>query len=238
MVNEDLPTIDGRNEREIHELKQRIVDLEKQLADCTTEKRALTGDHDLLRLLINVLPDDVFVKDCQGRFVLNNTAHLKLLGVESQDHARGKHDRDFFPKELATQYHADEQKILATKKAMIDYEEQTVDHESGKLRWHATSKVPLIDIDGTTLGLAGICRDITERKRLEIERLKLLDEVQSALAKIRTLNGLIPICSSCKRIRDDKGYWQAVELYVEEHSTAEFTHGICPECTKRLYDTK
>ncbi len=60
-------------------------------------------------------------------------------------------------------------------------------------------------------------------------------ELQEALAQIRTLSGIVPICSSCKRIRDDAGYWRQVEAYVSAHSDARFTHGICPECMAKLY---
>jgi|GEM_PF-1484433 len=66
-------------------------------------------------------------------------------------------------------------------------------------------------------------------------REKLINELQEALAKIRTLKGLIPICASCKKVRDDKGYWQQVEVYIRDHSEAEFTHGLCPDCFQRLY---
>jgi len=61
------------------------------------------------------------------------------------------------------------------------------------------------------------------------------DNIEKALKQIKTLRGLIPICSNCKKIRDDKGYWQQVEVYVRDHSNADFTHGICPECFKKLY---
>jgi len=60
-------------------------------------------------------------------------------------------------------------------------------------------------------------------------------EFQEALAKIKTLNGLLPICASCKKIRDDKGYWTRIETYIGDHSEAEFSHGICPKCAKTLY---
>jgi DNA-binding response OmpR family regulator len=69
----------------------------------------------------------------------------------------------------------------------------------------------------------------------ERERDLLIKKLQEALATIKTLSGMLPICSSCKKIRDDQGYWEEVELYVKKHSTAEFTHGICPACFKRLY---
>ncbi len=73
---------------------------------------------------------------------------------------------------------------------------------------------------------------ITARKREEQERIKLIDELTEALKRAKTLAGLLPICASCKRIRDDRGYWNQVEAYISEHSDAIFTHGICPECYK------
>jgi hypothetical protein len=77
--------------------------------------------------------------------------------------------------------------------------------------------------------------DITERKRSEEEREKLIKELQEAVAKVKTLSGMLPICTSCKKIRDDKGYWNQIEVYIRDHSDTEFTHGICPECFKKLY---
>ena len=68
-----------------------------------------------------------------------------------------------------------------------------------------------------------------------IERQRLLCELQDALGRIKTLRGLIPICASCKKVRDDQGYWSSVEAYVEERSEADFTHSLCPQCAKRLY---
>jgi PleD family two-component response regulator len=67
------------------------------------------------------------------------------------------------------------------------------------------------------------------------EKEKLIGELKEALAKVKTLSGLLPICSSCKKIRDDKGYWNQIETYIRERSEADFTHGICPKCAKMLY---
>ncbi len=80
-----------------------------------------------------------------------------------------------------------------------------------------------------------IIRDITLRKQLELEREKLVLDLQGALAKVEQLSGLLPICASCKKIRDEKGGWNQIEMYIREHSKAEFTHSICPECAKRLH---
>lgn len=73
------------------------------------------------------------------------------------------------------------------------------------------------------------------RKHAEAEREKLIAELQEALAKVKTLTGLVPICSSCKKIRDDKGYWNLLEVYLQQHSNATLTHGICPECLRHSY---
>ncbi len=82
--------------------------------------------------------------------------------------------------------------------------------------------------DGCIIGLVGLHTDITERKRAE-------DTLKKALDDIRTLRGIVPICANCKNIRDDQGYWKQVEVYLQDNTHAEFSHGICPECMKKLY---
>lgn len=82
---------------------------------------------------------------------------------------------------------------------------------------------------------ASLTEEMQERRLVELEREKLIAELKTALAEVRTLSGLLPICCSCKKIRDDGGYWRQIETYVADHSHAEFTHGICPECAKKLY---
>ena len=77
--------------------------------------------------------------------------------------------------------------------------------------------------------------DITARKQAEVERERLVAERERALREIKTLSGLLPICMSCKKIRDDKGYWNQIEIYIRSHTQAEFTHGLCPECAHKLY---
>jgi two-component system cell cycle sensor histidine kinase/response regulator CckA len=94
---------------------------------------------------------------------------------------------------------------------------------------------PVKDAQGAVTGISAIERDITKRRQEEEERLKLIDELTQALVKIKTLKGLLPICAACKKIRDDRGYWQKVEFYIMQHTHAEFTHGICPDCAKQLY---
>ena len=77
--------------------------------------------------------------------------------------------------------------------------------------------------------------EIVERKRTEREREKLIQELQEALSQVKTLSGLLPICASCKKVRDDGGYWNQIEVYLQKHSEAQFSHGLCPQCAVELY---
>jgi PAS domain S-box-containing protein len=88
---------------------------------------------------------------------------------------------------------------------------------------------------GTFMGTQGIARDITAQKQAEEEREKLHSKLQEAFDNIKTLKGLLPICANCKKIRDDEGYWNQIEIYIRDRSDAEFSHSICPGCAKKLY---
>ncbi len=77
--------------------------------------------------------------------------------------------------------------------------------------------------------------NVTVRKLAEQEQQKLIEDLQKALSEVKKLSGFLPICASCKKIRDDKGYWSEVERYIGEHSEAQFSHGICPDCIRKLY---
>jgi PAS domain S-box-containing protein len=101
----------------------------------------------------------------------------------------------------------------------------------------------VFDDKNVVIYLAGSGQDITERKLAEEELRRYSSELEKnnrelldALANVKQLSGLLPICASCKQIRDDGGYWQGVEMYISEHSNAEFSHGICPECEKKAYE--
>lgn len=93
----------------------------------------------------------------------------------------------------------------------------------------------LIGIGGLWIGMGYIRNRIREREEAEQERNRYIEELQEALKKIKQLGGMLPICASCKKIRDDKGYWNQIESYIRDHSEAQFSHGICPECAKKLY---
>ncbi len=96
------------------------------------------------------------------------------------------------------------------------------------------SAAPII-IDAKPEGSFVIYKDISKRKKIEEEREKLIKELQETLDEVKTLEGLIPICAHCKKIRDDSGFWGNVEQYISKHSNVDFSHGICPDCLKKYY---
>jgi PAS domain S-box-containing protein len=142
--------------------------------DVTEHKRAedaLRAEHDLLRALIDNMPDLIYVKDAESRFVLANRALAQLMGARDPEVLLGKTDFDYFPKELASAFHSDEQAILQSGEPLVNQEERAVDAE-GNAKWLSTSKVPLRNRQGDVHGIIGIGRDITVRVQAE-EALRL-----------------------------------------------------------------
>jgi PAS domain S-box-containing protein len=137
--------------------------------------------------------------------------------------------------------HADDlrlaQKHLETLFAgQTDVCEFRIVRKDNEVRWLRDHARPVWDDDqDRVVRIYAAAQDITARTLAREERERLIRELQDALSKVRTLKGLLPICASCKKIRDDSGYWTAVETYILQHSDAEFTHGICPDCARRLY---
>ena len=105
----------------------------------------------------------------------------------------------------------------------------------GRLIWVRSIGEAVRDAEGKIIRLQGAFQDITKRKEIEAEREKLIKELQDALAEVKTLQGILPICMTCKRIRDDEGAWTQLELYIKEHTGADFSHGMCDSCAEKMY---
>lgn len=102
----------------------------------------------------------------------------------------------------------------------------------------AHSLLWLLGIVGIVFGTKRINHYVAMRRKAEEEREKVIEKLQQALAKVKTLSGLLPICASCSKIRDDKGYWNQIECYIRDHSEAEFSHSICPECSAKIFTSQ
>ncbi len=143
-----------------------------------TEKKKLEEmlerEKQMLRAVMENLPDQIYAKDAKSRFVMCNKAVVANAGVATEEEVVGKTDFDFFPEHFAREYYTEEQEIIKQDKSLIDHEEQVVNKRTGEVRWNLTSKVPLKDISGNVVGLVGVNRDITERKisehQLEVQK--------------------------------------------------------------------
>ena len=102
--------------------------------------------------------------------------------------------------------------------------------KDGTYRWLRWNAAP----DATWSVIYSVARDVTAQKEAEEERERLVRELQSALAEVRTLREILPLCSYCRKVRDDEDYWQTVESYVSRHTGTRFSHGICPECYEKV----
>jgi PAS domain S-box-containing protein/putative nucleotidyltransferase with HDIG domain len=160
--------------------------------DITERKRnddLLLAQRNLLQTLIDSLPDNVFVKDVNGRIIVDNITHRRLLGATTLEQVVGKTDFDFFPKELADLYSADEKQIIQSGKPLNNREEPVVDKDQNQ-RWLLTTKVPLRDPQGMVTGIVGINHDITERKkaderiRRQLEHLTAMSVIDRVIASI------------------------------------------------------
>jgi len=145
-----------------------FIAIKQDISERRAAAEALAQERNLLRTLIDNVPDRIYVKDQAGRFVVKNLADARLMGAATPEETIGKTDFDYYPAELATAFAADDQAVLTSGQPIVDREEPTIDPH-GRPGWILTTKVPLHDAQGRIVGLAGISRDITERKRAEAE---------------------------------------------------------------------
>ena len=174
--------------------------------------------------LIENMRDSILVVDRQNRVIDVNPALIELLTTRAMP-LIGQNVVELFP-------HWEQLKAIFEEEEPAGQEIQMPDLP---FRYFNVRLIRLQDRRGNEQGTLMILQDITARKQLEAEREALIHTLQTTLGQVKTLSGLLPICASCKKIRDDQGYWQDVAVYVRDHSEAEFTHGMCPDCMDKFY---
>lgn len=188
---------------------------------------------EFLENIFNTVEDGIVITDKEGFIIQVNRAFADIHGYTEQE-IIGRHTGTFYPAEY-------EIETMPPHIQQVFLEGYIKNYETKRMRKDGTiidielSISILKDSEGDLKGMVASIRDITERKLNEQKRENLIGELQEALSKVKTLSGLLPICASCKRIRDDRGYWNQIEAYIRDRSDAEFSHGICPECKKKLY---
>jgi PAS domain S-box-containing protein len=204
--------------------------------DVTERKRVekiLENEKEKFRVLVEESPLGVALISKDGRYKYLNPRFTEMFGYTLEDIPTG---REWFKKAYPDQQYRHE--VISV---WINDQKEFGVGESRPRTYNVTSKdgsEKIIDFRPVTMETGDqfvICEDITDRTHAENERERIINELQSALTEVKTLSGLLPICAHCKKIRDDKGYWNQIESYIHKHSEAEFSHGICPECAKKYY---
>jgi PAS domain S-box-containing protein len=214
----------------------RISPIFQELADSREELRTANDSLGLLmqeqKQLLDHSNDFIYRHDLQGEITFASPAVERITGFSAAEW-RG-HFAKYYTDNPANQVGRQvTEEILRTGEAAAPYRVE-VRHKEGGSRWLEVSK-QAYKTNGKIAGVISVARDVTGRVQLEREREKLIGDLREALDNIRTLKGMLPICASCKKIRDDQGYWNQIESYIRAHTGTEFTHSICPECAHRLY---
>jgi transcriptional regulator with PAS, ATPase and Fis domain len=231
---------DGRKTRdqlikEMEGLRRRVSELEASDERHIRLVRSLERSHEFLQSVLESIEEPIVVMDrarelrwmnrAAQDILFDGASYLKYLKCYKCFH---RMDKPCDPASVPCPAF----KVLKSGKPSSAVHEHFM--PDGEKRFFEITASPLADGEGIIIGFVESMRDVTGRRRREEEREGLIGELQKALSEVKALRGLIPICAWCKKVRDDKGFWESVEKYIEDHSDAHFTHGICPECLKEL----
>lgn len=204
--------------------------------------KSLAHQPETLESILDSIGDGVVVADQQGRFLVWNPAaeHILNMGPDNSAPDQWASHYGLFLADGKTPFPTDQLPLVrAIRGESVDTQEIFVRHERiPDGIWLSVTARPLRDAQGRVHGGVSVFRNITADKQAAQEREKLIVQLQEALAHVRTLSGLLPICASCKRIRDDTGKWSPLESFLVERSEVEFTHGVCPQCWKTMYKSR
>ncbi len=200
--------------------------------DITEQKQflhKLKKGEEKLRYILDSLPDMILEVDSNMRIIWANKAASDL----NKD-ALGEFCYEAYPgrKNICDECYCAKAFKSGKMEAGVMY--QAKSKTAGESYWENLG-IPIDNKDGKEMTVLEVSRNVTGRVKVEKEKEKLIKQLESALKDVKKLSGLLPICSHCKKIRDDKGYWNSIESYIHEHSEAEFSHSICQECAKKYY---
>lgn len=195
----------------------------------------------LLGTIAQTMPDPIFIIDNEGTYI-EVIGGIERDLYDSGDFLRKKKFHDIFPPQLADQFLVTVQKAIESGKLqVVEYSLTSMDMRSNPMdgpvspQWYEGRVFPFnLHSEGKTVVL-WIAINITEKKKAQQERDKAIEELKQALGEIKTLRGILPVCSYCKQVRDDKGYWEELDHYVQKHTEASVSHGVCPDCKKKHF---
>ncbi|MCB0832432.1 MAG: PAS domain S-box protein [Bacteroidetes bacterium] len=217
--------------RDQMELRRSLRELQKVIDHDRAAQNQLDSSAERFERILDTSKDGILVERDEKVIYMNHT-YAELFGRSSREEMMGLHLSELAAPEDLERLLEFGRKRSRGEPAPTHYEFR-IKHKEGQL----------IDLEASVSDfnqeghhyIITFARDIRERKRIQAEREQMIVELKDALSKVKTLQGLLPICASCKKVRDDKGYWSRIEEYIESRTDADFTHGICPDCAHRLY---
>ena len=209
------------------ELALRITELEQEINKLRSRNNVLALRESTLQALLNAPTESAILVDLDGTILAINEVAATRIG-KSVDELIGLGIFEYLPHDVALSRINRADKIFSTGKPLRFQDERAGRHYDNNV-------YPIFNEAGEIKALAIFAKDITDAKQVEEALLLERNKLRAALSKIKKLSGMLPICASCKKIRDDRGYWNQIESYIRKHSEAQFSHGICPECATKLY---
>jgi len=206
--------------------------------------RSFQEQQEELQIIFDSIPAWIFYKDKENRFLKVNKAFCDGMAV-SREELEGRSVSELYPREQAEAFWKDDKEVMASGQPKRNILEP-VTLPNKETRWLRTDKIPYRDAHGDVIGIIGFSIDVTARKQAEDalraayaeeKRLchvneQIVVQLRDALAQIRTLNSLLPVCAQCKKICDENGQWHYMETYISTRTDTQFTHGLCPDCAK------
>ncbi|MFC1825889.1 PAS domain S-box protein [Thermodesulfobacteriota bacterium] len=203
------------------------------LKQTASSEKNLLESEERFRLAFENAYDGVCLVDTGGNLVKVNNRMCDIFGYSKKElesmsvnDIAYPEDKDISPKFI--------EKSISGEVESTVFEKRYIHKQGHIIRGRVSSSI-IKDAKGDPLYFISHVQDITQKKHLEEQRDKLIVELQKTLSEVKTLRGFLPICSYCKQIRDDNGYWSQIESYIHKYSDAEFSHSICPECAKKHY---
>lgn len=210
-------------------VEARTRDLVTEIASRKEAEAEIQEEQRFSESLINSLPGVMYLFDQLGNFRRWNKNYEKISGYSAKQLTRMS-PLDFIAAEDKDRVERAIDRVFRDGSADVQAGFLTSD---GRVLPHLFTGYRFVQ-DSLNY-LVGIGLDISDRLKVEREKEELIVRLQESLSKVKQLSGFLPICASCKNIRDDEGYWNQIESYLREHSEVEFSHGICPDCAKKLY---
>lgn len=244
MTRVDISDLQRKSQwRDEHKSRQTLLDelasLRQQTADLEFVERELVQVADKLResqeryrVLVEEINDIIYTVD-RAKVVMYISPVIEPVSGYAPSEIVGRSFLDFVYKEDVSRVDDQFQENISGRRDLIQFRFRVVT-KAGDIRWARTYSRPIF-LENRVVGLRGVMTDVTQWVELEDVEERLIRELHDVLDQVAILSGLLPICASCKKIRDEHGRWVQFEAYIQQHSEARFTHDLCPICARELY---